>query len=214
MAQRTIHYLMGELIRDGGIGDMDRFRVGNVLPDAYGEGATRRGTHFIVDAEDPVTGASFQYCDYEGFRRQFEAEVSSDGLYLGYYLHLFEDACFRVFWKSRGLQPRIRCRADVETLHRDYHLLNAYIVGNYGIRNELVFPHGFEGERIHRLGPFWLEKFMDEFSADFTERPTGSPVFLTGQMLDEFIAEYVPLCKEALARVRDGRPFPSMELTW
>ena len=54
MAQRTIHYLIGEaLIAREGVTDVDRFRVGNLLPDAIAGLAWRDQTHFqrIAPAE-------------------------------------------------------------------------------------------------------------------------------------------------------------------
>ncbi len=47
MAQRTIHYLIGEeLLRRCDLRDAERFRVGNLLPDAHTQTSHREITHF------------------------------------------------------------------------------------------------------------------------------------------------------------------------
>ena len=51
MAQRTIHYLIGEDLIGLGIRDVDRFRIGNVLPDAIEDLVFRNLTHFQLDTE-------------------------------------------------------------------------------------------------------------------------------------------------------------------
>ena len=49
MAQRTIHYLFGELFsKQIELKDKQRFLLGNVLPDAYAKGSDRDRTHFTV----------------------------------------------------------------------------------------------------------------------------------------------------------------------
>ena len=55
MAQRTIHYLIGEeLIRGGGIRDIDRFRIGNLLPDAIEDLVFRD----LTPSARPISSAS------------------------------------------------------------------------------------------------------------------------------------------------------------
>ena len=84
MAQRTIHYLLGELLLAELPADAARFRFGNLLPDAYEHGVhgLRAHTHY-TRAEGGVT-----FSDFEAFRRDFADRVPGDALYLGYYLHL------------------------------------------------------------------------------------------------------------------------------
>ena len=56
MAQRTIHYLIGEELIGMGVRDIDRFRVGNLLPDAIEDLIYRPLTHYQVDV--PIDGGS------------------------------------------------------------------------------------------------------------------------------------------------------------
>lgn len=213
MAQRTIHYLLGEELIGLGIKDVDRFRVGNLLPDAIEDLVFRNLTHYQEEIE--LDGRRVRFSDFERFRREFSPLVERDGMYLGYYMHLVEDACYRMFWNRERIAPRNLTRPEVAVLHRDYHLLNRYIVSRYGIRNELVFPADFEAEPLNRIYPFLLRDFLDEMKDDFTEDPEGRTHYLTEELLERFLAEARGVCREALRRVLEGEePLDPKSLTW
>ena len=214
MAQRTIHYLIGEeLIADGGVRDIDRFRVGNLLPDAIEDLVYRNLTHYQSDAE--IGGRSVRFSDFERFRRDFAPLVETDALYLGYYMHLVEDACYRVFWHRARFAPRDMTRENVAVLHNDYHLLNYYIVSRYGIRDELVMPADFEAEPVRRIYPFLLREFLEEMRGDFSERPQGETRFLTEALLERYLADSMDVCRDALRRILSGaEPLDPRALSW
>ena len=213
MAQRTIHYLMGEELIGLGVRDVDRFRVGNLLPDAIEDLVFRDLTHYQQDRE--LDGRSVRLSDFERFRRDFSPLVETDGLYLGYYMHLVEDACYRRFWNRVRFAPRDMTREQVAALHNDYHLLNRYIVSRYGIRDEIVFPEHFENEPVNRIYPFLLKDFLGEMRGDFTEEPQGTTRYLTETLLEEFLAGAMEVCREALRRILAGeKPLDPLELTW
>ena len=214
MAQRTIHYLIGEtLLREGGIPDADRFRIGNLLPDAIEDLAFRDLTHYQSETERG--GRRLRTSDFERFRRDFSPLVETDGLYLGYYMHLVEDACYRRLWEKAGLREREMTREKVAVLHNDYHLLNAFIVSRWSLRNELVFPAGFDREPVNRLYPFLLREFLDEMSGDFTEHPQGATHYMTEALLLRYLDEAMPVCRDALGRILSGgTPLEPAALAW
>ena len=213
MAQRTIHYLLGEELIPLGIRDADRFRIGNLLPDAIEDLVFRAQTHYQVDTVKG--GKSLRFSDFERFRRDFSPLVETDGLYLGYYMHLVEDACYRIFWQKVRLFERDMTREKVAILHNDYHLLNAYIVSRYGIRDELVWPEGFESEPVNRIYPFLLRDFLSEMRGDFTEHPEGKTVYMTEALLEEYLSDTRGVCRDALRRIlTGGEPLDPMSLTW
>ena len=212
MAQRTIHYLIGEDLIGLGIRDVDRFRIGNVLPDAIEDLVFRNLTHYQVDTE--LDGKSVRYSDFERFRREFAPLVETDDLYLGYYMHLVEDACYRIFWHKVRLFDRNMTREKVAVLHNDYHLLNAYIVSRYHIRDELVMPARFSGEPINRIYPFLLESFLAEARVDFTENPAGEMCLIDEAFVERYVSDYLDTCCEALRRLRAGRSIDPRSMTW
>ena len=92
MAQRTIHYLFGEMIsRQTQIRDKKRFLLGSILPDAI-ETANRNLSHFKVETE------THKFFDFRSFRNRYFQQILQDDLYLGYYMHLVEDAFYRNFF--------------------------------------------------------------------------------------------------------------------
>ena len=213
MAQRTIHYLIGEELIPMGVRDVDRFRVGNVLPDAIEDLVYRNLTHYQADTQ--VGGQSLRISDFERFRRDFAPLVETDGLYLGYYMHLVEDACYRRFWKKIGFPERHMTREKVAVLHNDYHLLNAYIVRSRRLRDELVYPADFESEPVNRLYPFLLKDFLAEMRGDFTEDLRGTTHYMTEALLKEYLTGAMDVCRDALRRILSGgEPLDPRSLTW
>ena len=196
-----------------GIRDADRFRIGNLLPDAIEDLVFRAQTHYQIDTVKG--GKSLRFSDFERFRRDFSPLVETDGLYLGYYMHLVEDACYRIFWQKVRLFERDMTREKVAILHNDYHLLNAYIVSRYHIRDELVWPEGFESEPVNRIYPFLLRDFLSEMRGDFTEHPEGKTVYMTEALLEEYLSDTRGVCRDALRCIlTGGEPLDPMSLTW
>ena len=198
MAQRTIHYLFGELFSQQiEIKDKQRFLLGNVLPDAYAKGSDRDRTHFIVKTDTQV------YFDFSKFRDEYDVLIRSDDLYLGYYMHLVEDVFYRQFlYSDRVIRPRNP--EEVAMLHNDYHILNSHIVNNYHLQNELIYPIDLEDEAIGDIAEFRVNGFLEDMSGDFMDQTIGSTRFLTEVLLDEFIEEYVSLGLQELQSVRSG----------
>lgn len=213
MAQRTIHYLIGEALLDDGVRDPARFRVGNLLPDAIEGLRWRNLTHYQIGRFDD--GTTRRWSDFERFRREFAELVENDDLYLGYYMHLVEDSCYRMLWREYGLWDRVKTEADVEILHRDYHLLNACIVRRWGIRDALVMPADFGREPINRIYPFRLAEFLDEAHADFTEDARGEMQIISEAFVERYVRDYLALCRDALRRLREGRePLDPQSMVW
>lgn len=198
MAQRTIHYLFGELFSQQiEIKDKQRFLLGNVLPDAYANGSDRDKTHYIVKTDTQV------YFDFSKFRDEYDVLIRSDDLYLGYYMHLVEDAFYRQFlYSDRVIRPRNP--EEVTMLHNDYHILNSHIVNQYQLQNTLIYPIDIKSETINNIAEFRVGEFLQDMSCDFADQATGTTRLLTEDLLDEFIEEYVSLGLQELQRVRSG----------
>lgn len=199
MAQRTIHYLFGEIFsRQVELKNKNRFLLGSILPDAYADVSDRDKTHFKVKWENK------SYLDFCAFRECYKDLIAKDDLYLGYYMHLVEDAFYRQFFYNEH-QKMPKSKEDVIRLHNDYHILNAYIVKKYGIENELKYEN-LEKERFHEIAAFRVDDFLKEMSEDFFEQTVGETYYITEAMVDEFTEKYVPLGIEELRRVQKGLP--------
>ncbi len=198
MAQRTIHYLFGELFSQQiHLKDKKRFLLGSILPDAYINPQDRDLTHFKVKTEQ------VNYFDFQCFREQFGELIVRDDLYLGYYMHLVEDAFYRkFFYAGNHLMPRTQ--AEVAMLHSDYHILNSYIVEKYRLVNVLGPSLDISQEPINHIAAFAVHDFIADMAGDFTEKITAQPRFLTETMLEKFIEQYVPLGLTELKCIQSG----------
>ncbi len=208
MAQRTIHYLFGEMIAGQvEIADQERFLLGSIMPDAI-EACDRNKSHFKVKTD------TYKFFDFEAYRNQYFEQMLQDDLYLGYYMHLVEDAFYRaMFYQDRFTMPRTK--EEVVHLHNDYHILNCYIVKKYNIRNILRKNITLEHEPIGNIATFLIDEFLNEMSCDFTEQTEGNTVFLTESMLDEFVETYLPLAVEEVKNLKKGTSIlRARDYTW
>lgn len=209
MAQRTIHYLFGEMFsRQIELKDKNRFLLGSILPDAYSDDYKRDSTHFKCKSNNKV------YFDFNRFREQYFELMQKDDLYLGYYMHLVEDALYRQFIHKKKLKMPCN-KEEVMKLHNDYHILNAYIVKQYNIQNSLEKPIDLKRELICQKGTFKIYEFLENMAQDFKEKPLGTTVFLTENMLDEFIDMYLVLGVKELQSVIDGKYYlQAIDYAW
>jgi len=208
MAQRTIHYLFGELISNQvEIHNKKRFLLGSILPDAI-EACNRNTSHFKVKTD------TRKYFDFDAFRIKYSDLINQDDLYLGYYMHLVEDAFYRVFfYNPRFSMPR--SKEEVPLLHQDYHILNAYIVQKYQIQNILDFTEPIKDTSLFDLTTFFVDEFLAELSHDFTEQIQGHTTFITESMLDQFVAHFIPLAIKEVKSIRNGAPgLKATDFTW
>ncbi len=203
MAQRTIHYLFGELFSQHiNFKDKQRFLLGSVLPDAFADVSDRNKTHFKQQIAEKNQG----YFDFDKFKEQYFDLMQKDDLYLGYYMHLVEDAFYRDYiYCGRFIMP---CNMEeVSILHNDYHILNSYISEKYGLQNILETPANFTDEAICDIADFSIDEFLNDMSHDFTEKTVGETVFITENMLDEFIDNYLAAGIKELTAVKNRTTF-------
>lgn len=197
MAQRTIHYLFGERISSQiEIADKERFLLGSILPDAI-HACDRDRSHFKVKTD------TLTYFDFEAFRDQFLDFMLQDDLYLGYYMHLVEDAFYRVFlYEDRMARPGTP--EEVQRLHQDYHILNSYIVNKYNIHNILTRDISLAATPMGRIAAFHNREFLEALSHDFIEKTQGATAYLTEALLDEFVETYLPVAIQEIKSLREG----------
>lgn len=199
MAQRTIHYLFGELIsKNVKLTDKKRFLLGSILPDAYVDVEYRDATHF------KVRGVDGSYLDFHKFLNGFSEQIQEDDLYLGYYMHLVEDAFYRdLFYNKHSQMPK--SKEDVKRLHSDYHVLNRYIVDMYNLKNELCESNDLYRGEFEEIAEFRVQDFLEELNQDFLEDISGETFYITEEMVDEFVEQYLPLAIRELKCVKTGK---------
>lgn len=209
MAQRILPYLLAQQLWEQqspawSEAERDRFLLGSVLPDAVAHPRQRLSSHYVVLRPDKSN-----YFDFAAFRSAFPEHCASDPLYGGYYLHLVVDALYRHFLRSSGTHALLLHPRDMGRLQRDYHLLNHYLTQTYRLENHLTCPAELCQEPLLAVANFAVEPFLAAMAADFTEDPPGETYYLTEELVEEFLANSLPLCRSALDAVREGEDFLS-----
>lgn len=175
----------------------ERFLGGSILLGAV-EAPQKEMSHFKTNTDSHVC------FDFEKFGYMFSDLILRDELYLGYYIHLVEDAFYRIFlYSNRFLMPANR--EEVSLLHNDYRILNGYVMKKYDLRNGLNGDISLDDEPLGKIAPFRLKEFVDDMARDFSEHCNGKTHFLTGNMLDEFVETYVPLAVEEIIHLKQGQ---------
>lgn len=200
MASRILHLAVAEeMMKQINIQDKNRFRLGCILPDAYHPEGSKDSSHLKI----LVCGNSKKTYDLDKFRSLFGERMREDALYLGYYGHLVQDLLFReLVYDKYKWNPAIP--GNVERLHKDYRLINHYVISKYGISNEIKIPKDFYDEAIHSLCPFEIEEFMEEMAEDFFATDEGDIYFFTEAMADEFVEKAVKICVKEYNNLYSG----------
>ena len=201
MASRIIHLSIAELIcKSVEITDKKRFLMCSIVPDAKMDSALRNAPHFLRH----LPGGRICY-GLKEFLALYGNRLGADDLYLGYYLHLLQDAEYRRYmYSERGwnaLAP-----GHVEKLHGDYRKINRYLIDKFGLENTLLSPAGFEDEDVCRRFGFDLEPFLAALQGDFENVETGEYVFFTPGHAEEFIARALDTCLRELETLQKGLP--------
>ena len=156
--------------------DPQMLRIGSVLPDAEIPGGgfpPKRTAHFQKTFDD---GAK-KTLDLTGFRAAYADLLPADEFTLGYYLHLAGDVVHRqMFHNERGLY--LSDREEVQKVHRDYAMLNPYIIEAYGLRPEEALPSpetlaGLSDHPLMKAFSFDYAGFFTAMAEDFL--PPSSP---------------------------------------
>lgn len=190
MAQRMIHYMIGEMLaQETELKDKNRFLIGSVIPDAYTDIRYRDVTHFRYFSED----RKYSCYDIDRFRNTYRDKILQDDLYLGYYMHLVEDVFYRRFIRSDHKITVFGYDDKVRILHRDYHVLNRYIRERWHLRYELTIPEDLENEDIFHIAEFEIPGFLKALQDDFSETVEEKTVYVTEEMIDEFMERYYPV---------------------
>ncbi|WP_051538249.1 tyrosine-protein phosphatase [Butyrivibrio proteoclasticus] len=196
MASSIMHIaVINELTKKYTFKNVDRLKFGAVLPDA----GQKQAGHIKTG----LWGYNKKAYDFELFRTKFGDLMKEDDLYLGYYLHLVQDACYRHFvydkhhWNSHT-------PGNVEKLHNDYSIINSYVAEKYQLCNDVVVPSEFDKEKINEICFYDVKWFMDSLDKYFNEVPEGDIFFFTREMADEYIAEAVEACEKELTALKEG----------
>ncbi len=211
MASRMIHYAISKRVAETyNVKNYDRFVLGTILPDAYAEDRGTKDSHLKISICDSLK----KTYDLDKFRMLFSNKLKTDDLYRGYYLHLIQDLYFRDFvYAKHKWNPTIP--GNVEKLHRDYSLINSYVIKKYHLENRLIIPRDFHKENLLQLYPFGIEQLVIDFKTDFQKIEKGDYFFFTEAMADEFIEIAYEQSLKELEALNRGETYTDMyQMAW
>ncbi len=211
MASSIVHLaITNELSKRLSFKDLNRLKFGAIVVDAGVGGNEFGNAHLKVNVLDDKK----KTYDFDKFRELFGERMLSDDLYLGYYLHLVQDALYREYVYDRyHWNPTIP--GNVERLHKDYQIVNQYIINKYELKNDLAVPEGFDEEALKQISAFDTSRLMNNLKAYFAPVEEEEIFFFTKEMSDEFIEEAVDFCVREVEKIRRGEPGIDMfEYAW
>ena len=196
MASSIVHLaIANELIKALTFDAPFRLKLGAVLAD-FGR---MPESHLKISVRN---GQKRTY-DLDGFRTRFGEKLLVDDLYLGFYLHLVQDAVYRRFvYDKYAWDPAPA--GNIERLHRDYGIVNGYVIEKYSLKNDVTVPEAFESEAINTLCAFDTARLLEAMAAFFEPADEGEIFFFTKEMTDEFIEEAVEVCVKEIDALRSG----------
>lgn len=201
MASRILHLAVAQkIIEQVHIKDINCFKIGVLLPDAYGVDMSKADSHFKI----LLCGGSKKTYDLSEFKIKFDKEIKNNEMYLGYYLHLIQDMIFRrLVYKDYMWNPLIP--GNVEKLHNDYQLINQYVKEKYKLNNDIKIEENLCKERIFTIYPFDVDTMVKDLQSDFIDEYTGEIFFFTKAMANEFINKATDTCVNEINALKDGK---------
>ena len=174
--------------------DINRLRIGSILPDACLKG----NSHF------KKTSDNLNMYDLELYRNKYLQKMKEDDLYLGYYLHLIQDAIHRrMVYHEYNWDSTIK--ENVNKLHNDYVILNNYVISKYMLDKNILKNIDISKESINDIGEFDLEKLVNDIKKQFDITNNDSIFFFTKEMTDTYINNAYKLCLSEIKNIYDEK---------
>lgn len=214
MASRIMHLAISkQLEKYIEVKDIDRFRIGQILPDAV---ISNQEVPFNSHYRKSVCNNSKMIMDFSSYFRDYEREIHEDSLYLGYYFHLIEDVIFRNFmYYNLKLISRRGTPQLIGELYQDYHILNYYLIQKYLITPIKHPTKNFKEEYINQICPFDLESFLANMQSDFIEHIIEKPKHFTEDFAERYIEQCREYClKEYNAILKGKHAFTPIDFAW
>ena len=209
MASRTVHYALAILIsKKIKIENIDRFIAGELLPDAIEHNNENHAkTHFKI-----TYNVDKKLIDTKSFLEEYKDLILKDELYLGYYLHLIQDAVYRKFlYFGEGFVNK-RDGTFVKEIHNDYALLNEYLIQKYDLK---TIDNPINLGEICSIYDYRFSDLLNELEHDFIGRGTGNTVHLTEEIIDRYINMCVDICCDEINSIRKNKSkFEYLSYAW
>ena len=181
--------------------DVNRLKFGSVVVDAGIGGNTYGTAHMKINILD----GKMKTYDFDRYREMFTEKMLQDDLYMGYYLHLVQDALYRHFVYDR-YHWNSTIPGNVERLHKDYQIINQYVINKYHLANDLTVPNGFKDEALNQVSSFDTDRLMQDMLSFFQPVEEEPIFFFTKEMADEYIEETIRFCIDEVKKLHNNEP--------
>lgn len=206
MASRVMHLAAAvQLLNELPAGmDVPRFLSGSIMVDSAP--TERHASHFQA-----VVGERKTY-DLSRFRAEYGHLLLTDGLVLGYYLHLLQDLVFRRYmYAELGFNPRKP--GYLAGLHSDYRRLNKLLIQRYQLTAYFAIPTS--AAPLQGIAAFDMAGLPGALAEDFSLPGEDDAFFFSEELAVRYIDQAVAKCREELHALRKGRPLTDpLEWTW
>ncbi len=203
MASLLMHLAgIKEIIDSGYLRENEHFYLGSILPDGTSkDDLIHTKTHFTkIDLDKK------RYIDFEEFRGKFSIEISTNYLYLGYYLHLLQDAVYRKMLGSNFDVLKHSNEDDFRfNLYSDYQLINRYLTDKYAL--DKVIVHKVElPSKIGNIAVFDIDKLRDDVTLQTSSVVIDDDYhYLNKDMVDEWLDTSTSVLKREVINLFEQR---------
>ena len=184
--------------------DVPRFLSGSIMVDSAPQ--ERQASHFLTQQ-----GVRKTY-DIARFRAQYGHLLLTDGLALGYYLHLLQDLVFRDYM-YHVLRFNPRKPGYLAGLHSDYRRLNLLLADRYGLTAD--FPIPADAGPLAGIAAFDMACLPGALAEDFALPGAAEAFFLTEELAIAYIDRAVKKCRNEVQALMAGQPLTDpADWTW
>lgn len=210
MASRMLHYVMAtKLAQELEIKDMNRFRVGALLPDASSHSdGSYNVAHFYDEVEREVL---YKGVNWRKFAQKYR--LWSDDMFLGYFCHLIMDAVW--FHDVANKYVRIYQYPERKQIYlkgyEDFNKLNVILRKKYGLEKPKLCV---ENVFIEEVQETLFSTVFDGFEADFAMEGDWKPEDLElypYEALQEYMEKCKSICVGEIEALKQGKVFVECE---
>lgn len=206
MASRIMHLAAAfQLLEELPQGmDAPRFLSGEIMVDSAPQ--ERHASHYLTAIDGRRT------YDVTRYRASYGHLLLTDGLVLGYYLHLIQDLVFRDYmYHTLRFNPRIP--GYLSGLHSDYRRLNQLLIRRYALTADFPIPDS--AAPLQDIAAFDMAGLPDVLTEDFALPGAEEAFFFTEEYAVCYIGRAVEKCCHEIAALRQGAALTDpLEWTW
>lgn len=202
MASPSMHLAIGTYLEQTKeITNITRYTLGQIYPDLL---ASCSHSHADSHYKSSICEGRKKMIDFAHFHSIYQEQIVTDSFYLGYYLHLVQDAIYRKYlFIDHGY--RVTSKKDTQNLHHDFGILNEYLVTKYHVDCDITIPEDII--EIFDTDSIQLHEALQRTKNQMHSKPEGDIIFFTESMADEYIEEASELCSKEFDAILSGESY-------